>query len=76
MLYNYLNQLWRITSKKDGSSNCRYIEYTYDATGNKLRKTVYEPGVDTTVTLYLGGVVYQNDTLQFIAHEEGRIRFA
>jgi RHS repeat-associated protein len=74
--YNYLNLPAKVTLKKDGSSNKGFIEFVYDAGGRKLKKTVYEPGVDTTVTLYLGGAVYQNDTLQFIAHEEGRIRFA
>ena len=50
--------------------------WKYDAAGNKLKKTVTEIGVDTTVTLYIAGSVYQNDTLQFLAQEEGRIRFA
>ncbi|AXY78527.1 hypothetical protein D3H65_05345 [Paraflavitalea soli] len=74
--YNYLNLPAKVTLKKDGSNNKGYVEYVYDAGGRKLKKTVYEPGVDTIVTLYLGGAVYQNDTLQFFAHEEGRIRFA
>lgn len=72
--YNHLNLPQTITVKKDGSNNKGSIEYTYDAAGNKLKKTVYEPGVDTTITLYLGGSVYKNDTLEFVGHEEGRIR--
>ncbi len=52
--YNYLNLPSKVTMKKDGSSNKGFIEYVYDAAGNKLKKTVYEPGIDTTVTLYLG----------------------
>jgi hypothetical protein len=72
--YNYLNLPQKITVKKDASNNKGTIEYTYDAAGNKLKKTVYEPGVDTTVTLYVAGNVYRNDTLEFISYEEGRIR--
>jgi RHS repeat-associated protein len=72
--YNYLNLPQKITVKKDASNNKGTIEYTYDAAGNKLRKTVYEPGVDTIVTLYIAGNVYRNDTLEFIGYEEGRIR--
>lgn len=72
--YNHLNLPQKITVKKDASNNKGTIEYTYDAAGNKLKKTVYEPGVDTTVTLYIAGNVYRNDTLEFISYEEGRIR--
>jgi RHS repeat-associated protein len=49
------------------------ITYTYDAAGNKLRKQTVE-GTKTTTTLYAGGIVYENDTLRFIPHEEGRLR--
>jgi RHS repeat-associated protein len=49
------------------------ITYTYDAAGNKLRKQTVE-GTKTSTTLYAGGIVYENDTLQFISHEEGRLR--
>lgn len=62
------------------------ITYTYDAAGNKLKKvTVENPGAananqaKTTTTTYLGGFVYEQvnagaDDLQFLAHEEGRMR--
>jgi RHS repeat-associated protein len=72
--YNYLNlpQVIAVTGKGT-------ITYTYDAAGNKLQKTTVDTTISpgkTTTTLYLGPAVYQNDTLQFIAHEEGRARWA
>jgi RHS repeat-associated protein len=67
--YNHLNLPSVITVTGKGT-----IAYTYDAGGNKIKKVTTE-GAKITTTLYLGGAVYQNDTLQFIAHEEGRIRF-
>ena len=70
--YNHLNLPAKIQVKNKGK-----IEYVYDAMGNKLKKTVTEETaspVITTATLYLGGFEYRNDTLQQIAHEEGRIR--
>jgi RHS repeat-associated protein len=69
IVYNYLNLPQKITTAKGT------VEYVYDATGNKIKKIVTE-GSTTKTTLYLGGAVFQNDTLQFVAHEEGRIRIA
>ncbi|ANI89334.1 hypothetical protein A9P82_08535 [Arachidicoccus ginsenosidimutans] len=71
-MYNYLNLPSVIRVSGKGS-----IYYTYDAAGNKLRKTTIDstvlPAVKTT-TLYLGSSVYQNDTLQFFGTPEGRAR--
>jgi len=70
--YNYLNLPDSI--EVTGKGNIRYV---YDATGNKLRKVVtdktFSPAKVTT-TDYISGFVYQNDTLQFLTHEEGRVR--
>jgi len=72
--YNYLNLPQQLTVTSKGN-----ITYTYDAAGNKLLKTTVDntsvPS-KTTLTTYIGGVIYQNDTLQSIAHEEGRTRWA
>ncbi|WP_158569269.1 DUF6443 domain-containing protein [Chitinophaga silvisoli] len=70
--YNYLNLPEVITVKGKGT-----ITYQYDALGNKLRKTVVDNSnitAVTTVTDYAGGFIYQNDSLQTVEHEEGRIR--
>ncbi len=69
--YNHLNLPSLITTAKGT------ITYTYDAGGNKIKKVTVDNTVTpskTTTTLYLGAVVYENDILQFIGHEEGRVR--
>lgn len=71
--YNYLNLPQVVTIAGKGT-----ITYTYDAAGNKLKKETVDNTVTpakTTTTLYIGGFVYENDVLQFVNHEEGRIRF-
>jgi RHS repeat-associated protein len=79
IVYNHLNLPAKITVSKDDGSNKGYITYIYDATGNKLEKRVQD---NTTVqqpvkaTTYIGGFVYEDNQLQFITHEEGRIRVA
>ncbi|TDW97277.1 DUF6443 domain-containing protein [Dinghuibacter silviterrae] len=57
------------------------ITYIYDALGTKLEKRGHElpDSADGqqdkyTNTDYIGGLVYENNILQFIDHEEGRIR--
>ncbi|RFM33054.1 DUF6443 domain-containing protein [Chitinophaga silvisoli] len=71
--FNHLNLPEKVVIDNKGS-----ITYLYDAAGNKLQKTVVDntlsPAV-TTVTDYVGGSIFIGDTLQQIAHEEGRIRF-
>ncbi|QEC70286.1 hypothetical protein FRZ67_19020 [Panacibacter ginsenosidivorans] len=70
--YNYLNLPNVITVTGKGT-----ITYTYDAAGNKLKKTTVDNTVSpskTTVTDYISLFTYLNDTLQFIAQDEGRVR--
>ncbi|MDR6571143.1 DUF6443 domain-containing protein [Chitinophaga ginsengisegetis] len=70
--YNHLNLPDSIAVTGKGT-----VKYLYDALGNKLRKIVTDNTVTPSkivTTDYINGFVYQNDSLQFISHEEGRIR--
>ncbi len=69
--YNHLNLPYELTVTGKGT-----IKYIYDAVGNKLEKRTVEtsPQSKTTKTAYLNGYIYQNDSLQYFGHEEGRIR--
>ncbi len=67
--YNYLNLPETITK---GGNNVRYI---YDATGRKLSQVVTF-GTTQKQTDYVGEFTYENDALQYISHEEGRIAIA
>jgi RHS repeat-associated protein len=70
--YNLLNMASQISFTGKGT-----ISYIYDAHGNKLQKIVTDNTASparTTTTSYIGGFVYQNDTLQYIGDEEGKIR--
>jgi RHS repeat-associated protein len=67
--YNYLN-----LPEKVVKSNGDYIKYVYDASGRKLSQGVYtSANVLKKKTDYVGEYVYENDTLKFINHEEGRV---
>jgi RHS repeat-associated protein len=67
--YNQLNLPSTVT-KSTGEK----IVFSYDATGRKLSEQVYNAsGVVQKTTEYDGNFVYQNDVLQFINHEEGRV---
>jgi RHS repeat-associated protein len=74
--YNQSNLPERITIK-DKSNVTNTIVYKYNAaTGGKIQKEVYPGAVPPgKITLYLGGSVFEDNVLQFTAHEEGRIRF-
>lgn len=65
------------------------IRYTYDAGGSLLQKTITDKKLNVkTVITYAAGFVYQKvlpaagnpasvpDTLQYVLHEEGRIRWS
>ncbi|MBN8787976.1 MAG: RHS repeat-associated core domain-containing protein [Terrimonas sp.] len=70
--YNHLNLPQTITITGKGT-----VSYIYDAAGNKLQKTTVDNTTSpakTTVTHYIGPLIYQNDTLQLIGMSEGRIR--
>ncbi|MGC3945456.1 MAG: Ig-like domain-containing protein [Chryseolinea sp.] len=67
--YNHLNLPSRV-QKNTGE----YIRYYYDAVGVKLRQEVYNANNELKKKSdYIGEYFYENDTLQFINHEEGRV---
>jgi RHS repeat-associated protein len=69
ILYNHLNLPEKVT-KTSGE----YVKYTYDASGRKLKQEVFNTtNVVTKATDYVGDYIYENDILQFISHEEGRV---
>jgi len=51
----------------------KYITYVYDAAGNVLQK-ILKNGAATTTYSYLEGAVYKDNVLQFVPHDEGRVR--
>jgi len=72
IIYNHLNlpDSIRVTGKGT-------IKYIYDADGMKFKKIIIDSTngtVKITSTLYLSGFEYKNDTLEYLSHEEGRIR--
>lgn len=67
--YNHLNLPQEIIIKNNKGS----IKYVYDAAGMKLEKIVKETNKPDKHTLYLFGI-YEDDVLQFLPMEEGRIR--
>ncbi|WP_261511532.1 DUF6443 domain-containing protein [Chryseobacterium paludis] len=70
--YNFLNLPDSLTVLGKG-----YIEYAYDALGNRLRKKVTDVSGSTVVVKtmdYIDGFVYQNDSLLYFSHDEGRVR--
>ncbi len=74
--YNLLNLPEVITFQKEGKTAT--LQFLYDATGNKLRKTVTDFEGKVTTTDYIAGMQYtQVDNeprlLELIHHEEGRV---
>ncbi len=67
--YNFLNLPETVTR---GGNNIRYV---YDATGRKLWQGATYGGT-LKQSDYAGEYIYENDALQFINHEEGRISIA
>lgn len=67
--YNHLN-LPAIVTKTTGE----HVNYIYNAAGVKLSQEVYDAANTLTKrTDYLGEFFYEDDILQFINHEEGRV---
>jgi RHS repeat-associated protein len=67
MTYNFLN-LPELVTRGTGNT----LRYIYDATGRKLAQVASYTNLQKQ-TDYVGEWVYENDYLQFVNHEEGRV---
>lgn len=73
IVYNHLNLPKIIIIPNKG-----FIQYTYDAAGNKLKKFVSEGDANnntTNKTDYINGFIYDNNVLKSFMFLEGRIRW-
>ncbi len=66
--YNVLNKPDSIVF-----GNGTAIKYIYKASGIRLSRKLYTNSVLETTTDYMGNGMYENDTLRFIGHSEGRV---
>jgi RHS repeat-associated protein len=73
--YNYLNLPIKVViNNPTDAVNSGSIEFLYDATGTKLRKTVKNKDGSVKETWdYVNGVEYKNQILQRVAHSEGAV---
>lgn len=62
--YNYLNLPSGL------NAGAAAVSYTYDATGNKLRKQVASANINNE---YIGGIQYEGGALKYVFTEEGRV---
>jgi RHS repeat-associated protein len=67
--YNYLDKPEKIILENKST-----VEFTYDAVGNKLAKRVTPASGSAKTTYYMGEYIYEDNDLQYIIHEEGRLR--
>lgn len=66
--YNDLNKVSSIVTATGA------VQYFYDASGARIRKTVYNPATaNTTIYDYLDGFTYINNTLSYFSAAEGRV---
>ncbi len=66
--YNHLNLPEMVTFTHEAG---KYVKYTYDAAGVKLRKESVSDEASEVVD-YVGGIHYKNGALEFMQHAEGR----
>ncbi len=67
--YNHLNLPRQIHFGQVGDS----IVFRYTAAGQKVAKLVYQTGKPLVRTDYLGAYQYEQDSLKFFPHAEGRV---
>jgi RHS repeat-associated protein len=68
IVYNVLGQPRQVTF-----TNGKKIDYTYDASGNKLRVKTWQGTTVQSLTEYEGARVYENGVLRYFGSPEGRV---
>jgi len=68
--YNVLNRVDKITCT---AYTGRYVDYTYDGSGNLIRKRQYDNNALVHTTDYIDGFVYLDNTISYYCMPEGRV---